>query len=192
MKTRNGFVSNSSSSSFIVKYYDSLDVVFGPKSTSKCKKALTKSEVKKLEEFGFEQTWARHPSLIVCSDFMSPKSKFRDFSKDLKSEDDKPYAVFYGFEVSCNQYEPLQFLLKNKISFVASIHYGHETYIYNKENPYVMVFTNYGLQVETYLYDKSWEQIIGKDSEDNCGGLGNQKPYYKIPVKDILEDKYEN
>lgn len=175
MKTRNGFVSNSSSSSFIVhhkRWINKLD-------PDKRKEVLLSKEViQKLVDYGFKKTWVSHPSAIVNSDFWSEKSKYWKVANKYDDEN-------YGYCVTCNEWEVIQWLIKNDIGFIASGHYGHVTYLFHSGDKYLMVFQNYGLAIETYSYDATWEEITGEYGfqADSC------KPFERISIKEVLEDK---
>lgn len=110
MKSRHGFVSNSSSSSFVVERVGDLW-----KKTPKI--LLTEDQENLLEEFGFN-----------C---------------DTKNDEEFPYRV-WKYDIICNQDDAIAFLVENKITFQATIHYGHYTYIYSPENDKLFIFTNYG------------------------------------------------
>lgn len=111
MKIRNGFVSNSSSSSFIVRRwdYENTDV-----KTFEPKKLLSERKEKLLKNFGFYLMPDNHPKTSVWPD--------KDIIKGIRER----YAdceLNWSYSVLCNQEEVIEFLLKNKISFNASIHY---------------------------------------------------------------------
>ena len=128
MKTRNGFVSNSSSSSFVVRRYDYSKVGNPP--------SITKEQAKLLVKFGFKKTNTHCPSFI-------------DNNSNWADNPDKKYFN-YGYEVVCNQDEVICFLIKNKIPFIANCHYGHETYWYDPKTDKLVHATNFGAIIETY------------------------------------------
>ena len=176
MKIRNGFVSNSSSSSFIVK---DIDGVFNKGSK---KGRLTKKDINKLEGYGFKSTHLMHPSHLDSTDY-------RDKSvwEPLIDKDTNEIIIRnFGLHVSCNQDEVIEYLVSNNISFIATIHYGQQLYLFNKGDENIMVFENFGSIVETYYQDASWEKIKGQ-----LELFGNPVPYYQIPIEEIKE-KNEN
>ena len=168
MKIRNGFVSNSSSSSFIVKDIDN----FG---ASKRKPLLNASIRRKLVKFGFKET-----SLVSPFQFENMTEKENDIFKPIIC-DGEIVLKNYGYNVSCNEMDVIQWLVKNNIGFVASGHYGHVTYLFHKNDKHVMVFKNIGAVVETYHSDNSWEDIMAEIKED--GGFENS--VYRIPINEL-------
>ena len=142
MKIRNGFISNSSSSSFIVRRYAGRD--FEPK------KALTTvAQEKKLEKYGFRKT------IAYCADqipsFYDTAAWKKEPKRIAKLLPQLTYS--YGYEVSCNEDEVLKFLIKNKISFSAACHYGHYTVIYDAKKDKVYEGVNFGLIMDLYGTD---------------------------------------
>jgi len=143
MKIRNGFVSNSSSSSFIVQYRD----IF----SEDHKVQLTASEVEKLISDGFKFTWIMHPSkldvLIGYDDLWVSNGEDDSFS--------------LGLNVVCNQSDIIEELVKLNVSFVASCHYGHETIIFQKDSDHYTVISNPGMEAETYMQRMKYDEIKG-------------------------------
>lgn len=169
MKIRNGFVSNSSASSFIVKHID--------KNWSKAKR-LSKRTISKLVEYGFRVTHLTHPTHLDHTDYND-----QSIWTPLVDKNGNTIILNYAYWVSCNEDEIISFLVKNNISFIASVHYGHQTWMFNKNSKYVMVFQNYGCEVETYYQDKSWDEIM---KEWKLAQRDTSEAWRKIPVKDLL------
>jgi hypothetical protein len=143
MKTRNGFVSNSSSSSFIVRRYD-----FVQKGTKSVKvKLTTTKQDNTLKKFGFRKTIVNSPEQIP--DFCDKKA-WKDEEKLLKNKSLHRLGWNYCYEIICNQDDVIIFLIKEKIPFVASVHYGHETFLYVPENDDLYIATNYGTIMEMH------------------------------------------
>lgn len=165
MKTRYSLVSNSSSSNFIVWYKDTL---FKEKEGT----LLTKDQVKLLKKNHFKLSTCGHPSGLSSSDFISSRD-------NRKSQ----YSLSYALSISCNQDDVICFLVSNKIPFIASIHYGHETCIYQKNSKYIYFFTNFGDEVETYHQDANLDKLID--------GWNKQKavPSRKVLVKLYIEEQ---
>ena len=132
MKTRQGFVSNSSSSSFIVLNNTEY---FNP-----TKGVLTKKQLSAIKKHGaFKET-----SSIFLND-----SPF-DVDKNDK-------VVNYYTHVTCNQDDIIYFLLKHNIPFVASVHYD-ETWRYFKGSDSIYVTRNEkieGQKTEEELKEKA-------------------------------------
>lgn len=120
MKTRNGFVSNSSSSSFVVNCRD-----------TKGRKPLLLpiSKVEKLIAEGFKYTDCPNPMSV---DWDSVSKKITDFED---SED-----IYLSRYITCNQDDIIFFLLNNKIPFVATCHYDEELVFWDGMTDYF----NYG------------------------------------------------
>ena len=150
MKVRNGFVSNSSSSSFIVQFREQFNF------EGKNKQFLIPtSQMDKLEKFGFWKTSAYYPDQVSWGD------KDREIDESLISA--------YGYELSCNEWEVLEFLVKNKIPFKALCHYEHYYIQYDKGKDYVFIARNFGKEYMMYgdmseIKDQkgSWEVNIDK------------------------------
>ena len=135
MKIRQGFVSNSSASSFVVR------IVLDSLWYRRCEEFTANAEdIEKLKKFGFQ------PSNLT--------SPFLHEDSILLSEEDKHISMKY--HVVCNQDEVLYFLVKNNIPFKASCHYQQEFVSYKKDSDYIFAADNFGLALDTYgedLYD---------------------------------------
>lgn len=129
MKTRSGFVSNSSSSSFIVENYEQYPL-FGDNTPK-----LSKEEIDKLLDYGF---------FYVRRKYASELENSMGKAKPCK----KPYNL--GYWIMCNQDEVIDFLLKNNIPFTAVINYGHTHVFYDRDSTDMLVAENYGLSLEMY------------------------------------------
>ena len=147
MKARNGFISNSSSSSFIVQ---AETTPFYGEDFEKQWPKLSKAKVKKLLDNGF---W--------YSKVMDPfKIEFNDKSNENYHEGKKPWwalngpptgdnkkwnGVLLGKYVSVNQHEVIDFLIKHKISFIASEHYGQSALFYKAGDDFYTMIENTGM-----------------------------------------------
>ena len=162
MKIRNGFVSNSSSSSFVVRRSEWKQK--GIKSVEVS--ILTKEQDKALEKFGFRKTTGHSPHQVP--EFYD-KAAWKKESDYLEKE--KKHAWNWGYEMICNQDEVMVFLIKNKIPFVASTNYGHESYLYVPKTDSLYCGINFGAIIETYGVDgylldrkaKPVQTFVGKD-----------------------------
>lgn len=138
MKIRNGFVSNSSSSSFIVQIEDDWSVKEGrPMNADKDKISL-------LEDYGFTRTSRNTPL-------------------SFKERGDRPEEQHYmHYSVSCNEEEVMVFLMENKIPFKASCHYDCYYIMMEKDADMYVYATNFGNEIDLYGFrDKSytWEHL---------------------------------
>lgn len=144
MKIRKGFVSNSSSSSFVVQIKKRLYFDF-----DKDKDIANEQDIEKLSEYGFQLTTVKSPFDLSCN----PDD---DYKYKGKEED----AYYMTHSVVCNQDEVLEFLVKNNIPFRASCQYGHEFCSYRRNYPYVLEASNLGLEIDMYGEDHiNWDTI---------------------------------
>lgn len=130
MKHRYGFVSNSSSSSFLVKNWDVFDQ----------KKILSEEDEQKLIEFGFKPVQTHNSMAVACADW-----KMESLAPD--AEEEEP-ALSYGYNVSCNQSDVIEWLVSHEIPFEALCHYGHHSVIFDGENVYTI--PNFGIEAEMH------------------------------------------
>lgn len=127
MKTRVGFVSNSSSSSFIVWNWDYLDN----------KTLLDKKQVKLLEDFGFIPTDTYNLMDVECRT-----------NDELKKKDSSKAPCSYAYGVTCNQEDVIEYLVAHKIPFRALCHYGHWVCLF--DGKLIRRIPNFGLQAEMH------------------------------------------
>lgn len=130
MKIRDGFVSNSSSSSFVVQRRDT-HVRNSPK-------LVTAEQEKLLKKQGFSLKTCYYPDQV---DVWHP-------DHELTAEE-KKYANWTRY-VSCNQSDEIEFLLENRISFTADIHYGHSSMIYDGKTDVLIIAQNFGKQIQMW------------------------------------------
>ena len=177
MKIRQGFVSNSSTSSFIVKINDPFDKNF---------KSLEKKKINLLTEHGFYPCVCPNP-LFLHSEKDENKGieknkeyiKYREDREKLYKNKKCPKYNYLGLRVVCNQDIPLEFLVFNNIPFTASVHYGYYHYIYREDGKYVYVLNNFGIQE-----DNDPEKLFKNKKEMRATGT----IAYKMYVKEIRED----
>ena len=171
MKIRYSLVSNSSSSNFIVWYKDSLF-------NKPDKILLTKDQIKLLKKNHFQLSTCTHPSNLDESDFL--------YKGEVRNKSRRKYtSLSYALSISCNQDDIISFLVKNNISFIASIHYGHETCVYHKNSKYIYFFTNFGDEVETYHQDDNLDEVINKWKKQEA------LPSRKILVTSYIREQKE-
>ena len=157
MKYRFGFVSNSSSSSFLVSIGTSH---LFPLSENTKQFLVEKEDIPKLEKYGFEKCNRINPS--HCSDISSLSIGKNNF-------------ISMKYDISCNQDEVILFLVKNNIPFRANCHYGHQYVSYQRDSDYILFAYNFGKRIETYGEDRL-------EFED----LSHIEPIKKIPKEEWL------
>ena len=173
MKTRNGFVSNSSSSSFVVKYkkmsYDA--IAKKPVETF----LLNEHEVKLLQEQDFTLSNLTHPSHVETS-----QEKWAPGGVKVKDNQD----ITLIKSVSCNQDEEMDFLVAHNIPFIANVHYGHQHVFFERDGKYVYILQNYGDEAETYFQGdiKGYLKMLK---------TAKTEPVVKIPVKHYVKSYAE-
>lgn len=151
MKIRDGFVSNSSSSSFVVhvreaKYKDNgkkkrykvgnktitmprMDRVTSPL-------LITKKQLKTLIKYGFK-----------FGDYLYASRIEEGVQPDKVNEE---LATDMYYQVTCNEAEVVEFLVKHDIPFEAATHYGHYNVFFRPGEDKVWIARNLGRYLETY------------------------------------------
>lgn len=144
MKTRSGFIANSSSSSFVVPIYQDLSA----RKDSYFHKILSGGKIKKLIKFGFITIKEVDPTALLLGRDPTP------ISSRLPTKLKDPFNIpCLSKRVEINQDEIISFLLKEGIPFRASCHYGHETVIFDGKR--IVFIPNQGLEAEMYGIDLS-------------------------------------
>jgi hypothetical protein len=185
MKVRNGFVSNSSSSSFIIHIREQKFKDSGKKKRYRYPKGVkingrNSFEMPKMEE-------VQTPLLITKEQFKALKKHGFKFGKHLYAsrleEGVKPekvdpkFATHMYFQVVCNEAEEVEFLVKHGIPFEASTHYGHYSVFFQRGKDRVYIARNYGRAIETY-----------KSIRDEMLGQKGEQPIRSQTVKSILKE----
>ena len=151
MKIRQGFVSNSSSSSFVVHYINDWNFKYQEQHGGKRERLIWPEQIKQLELFGFVRAWINDPWAVEVLTTAKGKGNFRNLQNKKGS--------FYIYRVDCNQNEPTEFLVWNNIPFKAAIHYGQDGWFYERDSDHVIVLPNFGL--EWSMYGKVTEGLRG-------------------------------
>lgn len=155
MKIRNGFVSNSSSSSFVVqvkstKFDQMWDKADGKTPTSR---KVSEEQEEALLEYGFRHCADSHASHIEGG---------------RKPRVGKTHMYF---QVPCNEDEVIHWLVENGISFEAACHYGHESVFFDSERNELIFAPNFGLSLETYKSSRTgpvFDAFYSKGSISKC------------------------
>jgi hypothetical protein len=188
MKIRNGFVSNSSTSSFIVKLWQS------PLSSKSEKRVLSEEKEKLLFNYGFRYTFAsaEHIEMNIYDHSWeheepkwAEKSAWREDAKEEEVE-----APQMGYFVVCNEDWVYRFLIDNQIPFESVNHYGHYALWWDGEADFVVRACNFGT---AYRFDvwrdgkftDGFEQLL--EGKSSYGDLS--KPFEKIPLTYWTEDE---
>ena len=164
MKIRNGFVSNSSSSSFVVVCMNLMD---------RKKRLITKKEENLLAKAGFRKLFCYYASQVA--------NCFEEEETMEKTEKDALADFYnYGYYVTCNQDDIIYFLLKNGIPFEASCHYNHYNVIYSRGEKDFLEVQNYGEQC-AMMARRGYKEIFGEY------GIDTKSPIKKVNVKEWLK-----
>ena len=138
MKIRQGFVSNSSSSSFIVDISDYL---------GNYKRCLSKQKENMLIRHGYQ--WVNTPSPNYLEVLGSANKIMVIDGPELKYG--RIFFAWLGKYIYCNQNIEIEYLIKHHIPFRASIHSGYKTLLFDGNS--LIEIDNVGLQNEMIMDD---------------------------------------
>jgi len=130
MKIRNGFVSNSSCSSFLIRNWECLDQ----------KKLLSEEQIEKLVEYGFKPVNTYSTMALECADWR--------FESLAMPDDWEEPPLGYAYGVTCNQDDVIEYLVAHEIPFKALCHYGHQSVIFDGDVVYII--PNFGIEAEMH------------------------------------------
>ena len=164
MIRRNGYVSNSSSSSFVVVIHDD----------ESCAPAITKEQEDILFSYGFRyinEDW-RHalaggPRRIIES---------------LEKPFDEKYPIAMYYDVSCNEQDVMDFLFENRIPFVEEEEYGTRTVHYDGESDWYDTYVNAGNRFLIYGMRSKEQDRMDKDLAIRFG-----RSFYRTRISDGKE-----
>jgi len=148
MKIRHGFVSNSSSSSFIVQYKDTF------LSPNHCQE-LTRIQMKKLQKYGFFKIGHNNSGRLL-------EDLFSFMSDESIKKHNKPSETtcHFGYIIVCNQDEVIEFLIRLGVSFHGCIEYGTYHVFYDKDTRDLVTRHNFGADYE--MYENSFSDKVCK------------------------------
>jgi hypothetical protein len=142
MKIRQGFVSNSSSSSFVVvlSYIDFFD---------KTQRKYTDANVKRdlLDAHGYTSTYSDDPM----------KNRPHEAGLICMSVFDDECLVKH---IPCNQADEVGFLVQNGIPFHATCHYDTEELFWNGKDDFIIKFFNHGRMWFMYGNDEELDREL--------------------------------
>lgn len=168
MKIRSGFVSNSSSSSFICRLKD-----------------ITEDEIKLLKKYGFQydgnyfssQTYHAGPSSEQISE---ENIQFLSAIIDGIDPVNLRNAPCLSFSVACNQDDVMKFLTDNNIPFEGTVHYGHYNVFFKRGEKFVMQVANAGMIREMY------GEVLNEHENFVLEGRNwDYNPFTFIPLKSL-------
>lgn len=140
MKIRNGFVSNSSSGSFVVQRYEWLSSA----KRGEDARLITEEQEKKLLAFGFKHTNYSSPHGI----------EYRSWKEEwcLGEDEEVTFHTSLGYFSVVNSEEITCFLIELGVPFRAMNHYGHQAIIWDGKGD-IIEAPNPGNVLLTYGYD---------------------------------------
>lgn len=172
MKIRLGFVSNSSTASFVVKTRpDEWDIMMNRVEKNDIP-TLPAEKVELLKKCGFVPIKDNDPfrkELNLCGE---------DYTVKADTIDD----TFLGYWMVCNQDFVLEFLVAHDIPFKASVHYSQSLYSYDPKNGYVYILANFGIE---YLRDP--KELEERMNDPETRELYNIEPLRKVSKEDFLK-----
>lgn len=200
MKIRTGFVSNSSSASFVVKYIDTIRTQYvDGKPVREEIKLLSDEEVSKLIGYGFYWSCNGDPYFgdtaynascdkCECNGTHGDKCCLRDVFGEL----------YLRYWIVCNEDEVITFLKNNDIPFIAGMSYDCQLMVYNRGNENVLTLQNEGMQ---YLMScgirrnpndpKYFKPDTGEEYDWECNEMRSYLTAKLLPKKDF-EDYNED
>lgn len=194
MKYRKTFVSNSSSSSFIV------NILANPLEAM-CREdpifLITDEQRELLLEYGFRYTKLHQPMDLEVrhddddiwkseSERVTPAGTkvFDSFKEGEEWSMDFPEMIHrydLGYHVVCNQDYVLSFLIHKKIPFRSVIHYGHSHMFYDGVSQTCLRVRNFGEEASMYYWKSMPDiQTTFQELEDEP----RFQPWEKVPISE--------
>ena len=159
MKIRNGFVSNSSSSSFVVELHKWDDTTPDYLISKQQINVLINSGFKFYDQYYTTLLYGRVDDLMEIKELPSPGEQLND----------KLISAYT--DVVCNQWDILEILIQHKIPFLASIHNDDHLYVWDGKTDYINCFTNF------------CNMYVPGNMNTTINYLKSYKPYFKLDLK---------